>query len=91
MVETGALDLIYKSAKAAYQGEWIAKIDPATLSLNLATNAQNMGEAMNNAIYITTMNPLITVALIEEIRRLQALYDAKQDETRHEVREADVH
>lgn len=85
MVEAGALDLIYKSAKAAYQGEWVAKIDPATLSLNLAAHAENMGEAMNNAIYITTMNPLITVALIEEIRRLQSLYDAKQDEARPQV------
>lgn len=86
MVEAGALDLIYKSAKAAYQGEWVAKIDPATLSLNLAAHANNMGEAMNNAIYITTMNPLITVALIEEIRRLQALYASTQPPAGDEIR-----
>lgn len=79
MVEQAALDLIQKAAKSAYQGEWVAKIDPETLKLTIDNHSENTAQALANSIYIGTMRPLVTLALIDEIKRLQSLLYARDN------------
>lgn len=71
MVEQAALDLLRKHASSfTAQGDWVAKIDPETLSLNLDTQARSPSEALNTAVYVTIMKPYITLGLLDEIDRL---------------------
>lgn len=79
MVEQAALDLIQKAAQSAYQGEWVAKIDPETLKLTIDNHSENTAQALANSIYIGTMRPLVTLALIDEIKRLQSLLYARDN------------